>query len=103
VAKGNPEAPVKLANLYIKGDGVAQSCDQATVLLRSAAADGNAAARSRLGSLYASGTCVPRNRVRAYQYMSQALEANPNAVWPRQFREQLWTQMTPQERQQVQP
>ena len=102
VAKGNPEAPIKLANMYIKGDGVPQSCDQAMVLLRSAAAKENAAARSRLGALYATGTCVPRNRVRAYQYMSQALEANPGAVWPRDFRQQLWSQMTPQERQQAQ-
>jgi TPR repeat protein len=102
VAKGNPEAPVKLANMYIKGDGVPQSCDQAIVLLRSAAAKENAAARSRLGALYATGTCVPRNRVRAYQYMNQALEVNPNAVWARDFRQQLWTQMTPEERQQAQ-
>ncbi|MFZ0704713.1 MAG: zinc-ribbon domain-containing protein [Candidatus Korobacteraceae bacterium] len=102
VAKGNPEAPIKLANMYIKGDGVPQSCDQALILLRSAAAKENAAARSRLGSLYASGTCVARNRVKAYQYMSQALEANPNAVWARDFRQQLWIQMTPQERQQAQ-
>lgn len=102
VAKGNPEAPVKLANMYIKGDGVPQSCEQAMVLLRSAAAKDNAAARSRLGAMYATGTCVARSRVRAYQYMSQALEANPSAVWPRQFKQQLWAQMTPQERQQVQ-
>jgi hypothetical protein len=102
VAKGNPEAPVKLANMYIKGEGVAQSCDQALVLLRSAAAKENAVARSRLGTLYATGTCVPRNRVRAYQYMSEALEANPSAQWPRQFREQLWAQMTPDERQRAQ-
>jgi len=102
VAKGNPEAPIKLANMYIKGEGVAQSCDQAMVLLRSAAAKENAGARSRLGTLYATGTCVPRNRVRAYQYMSEALEANPNATWARDFRQQLWTQMTPEERQRAQ-
>ncbi|MDR3747176.1 MAG: zinc-ribbon domain-containing protein [Acidobacteriota bacterium] len=102
VAKGNPEAPVKLANMYIKGDGVPQSCDQAMVLLRSAAAKENAAARSRLGALYATGTCVPRNRVRAYEYMSEAVKANPNAAWARDFREQLWIKMTPQERQQAQ-
>jgi len=34
--------------------------------------------------------------------MSQALEANPNAVWARDFRQQLWGQMTAQERQQAQ-
>lgn len=102
VAKGNPEAPIKLANMYIKGDGVPQSCEQAMVLLRSAAAEENAAARSRLGSLYATGTCVPRNRVRAYQYMNQALQVNPNAIWAKDFWQQLWTQMTPEERQQTQ-
>ena len=102
VAKGNPDAPVKLANMYIKGDGVPQSCDQAVVLLRSAAAKENAPARSRLGSLYATGTCVQRNRVRAYEYMSQALEANPNAAGARDAKQQLWAQMTTQERQQVQ-
>ncbi len=102
VAKGNPEAPVKLANLYIKGDGVPQSCEQALVLLRSAAAKENAAALSRLGTLYATATCVPRNRVRAYQYMGEALTANPAAAWPRQFKEQLWAQMTPEERQRAQ-
>jgi hypothetical protein len=102
MAKGNPEAPVRLANMYIKGDGVPQSCDQALILLRAAAAKENAAARSRLGSLYATATCVPRDRVKAYEYMSKAVEANPNATWARDFREQLWTHMTPQERQQAQ-
>jgi hypothetical protein len=98
VGKGNPEAPVQLADLYIKGDGVPHNCDQALVLLRVAAANENAAARSRLGTLYATGTCVARDRVRAYEYLSSAVEANPNAVWARNFRQHLWTQMTPQER-----
>jgi hypothetical protein len=99
VAKGNSEAPVRLANMYIKGDGIPRSCEQAVVLLKSAAAKQNAAARIRLGSLYATGTCVPRDRVRAYQWMSSALEINPGATSARDFREQLWAQMTPQERE----
>lgn len=98
VAKGNPEAPVKLANMYIKGDGVPRSCDQAMVLLKSAAAKDNAAARSRLGSLYATGNCVPRDRVKAYQWMSASLQVNPTGQWARDYREQIWAQMTPQER-----
>jgi hypothetical protein len=98
VAKGNPEAPIRLANMYIKGDGVAKSCEQALVLLRSAAAKENAGARSKLGLLYSSGTCVPRDRVRAYEYMSSALDVNPNAAWTRDSRDQIWNQMTPQER-----
>jgi hypothetical protein len=102
VAKGNPQAPVQLANMYIKGDGVPQNCEQALVLLRSAAAKENAAANSRLGAMYANATCVPRDRVRAYAYMSSALEANPNSASARDSREQLWTHMTPQERNQAQ-
>ena len=102
VAKGNPDAPIRLANLYIRGNGVPQSCEQAVILLQSAAAKRNAAADSRLGAMYATGTCVPRDRVRAYGYMSSAVEANPNAAWARDFRAQLWTHMTPEERSQAQ-
>ncbi len=97
-SRGNPEAPVRLADLYIKGNGVPKSCEQAMVLLRSAATKESAPARNRLASLYANGTCVARDRVKAYQLMSSALEADPNSDWAKQNREQLWNQMTPQER-----
>lgn len=96
-AKGNPDAPVQLADLYIKGEGVPRSCEQAMVLLKTAAAKENATARNRLGSLYATGNCVPRNRVEAYRWMSAALTANPNSQWAQQNREQIWQQMTPEE------
>jgi Sel1 repeat len=96
-AKGNPDAPVQLADLYIKGEGVPRSCEQAMVLLKTAAAKENAAARNRLGSLYATGNCVPRNRVEAYHWMSAALTANPNSQWAQQNRDQIWRQMTPEE------
>ena len=102
VAKGNPEAPVRLANLYIKGDGIPRNCEQALVLLKSAAATENAPARSRLGSLYATGNCVPRDRVKAYEWMTSSLQANPNSQWARQYRDELWTRMTPSERAQAQ-
>lgn len=97
-AKGNPDAPVRLADMYIKGDGVPRSCEQAMVLLKSAAGKENARARSRLGSLYATGVCVPRDRVKAYEWLSSALQVNPNGTWAQQYREQLWAQMNPQER-----
>ena len=48
-AKGNPDAPVQLADMYIKGEGVPRSCEQAMVLLKTAAAKENATARNRLG------------------------------------------------------
>lgn len=98
-AKGNPDAPVQLADMYIKGDGVPRSCEQAMVLLKTAAAKENASARNRLASLYATGQCVLRNRVEAYRWLSSALVANPNSEWAQQNRDFLWQQMTPEERQ----
>ncbi|HZD33544.1 MAG TPA: hypothetical protein VE779_18005 [Candidatus Angelobacter sp.] len=97
-SRGNPEAPVRLADLYIKGNGVPKSCEQAMVLLRSAATKENAPARNRLAALYANGTCVARDRVKAYQLMSSALTADPSSEWAKENRETLWSQMTPEER-----
>jgi len=101
-AKGNPDAPVQLADMYIKGDGVARSCEQAVVLLKTAAIKDNARACNRLASLYATGTCVQRNRVQAYHWLSSALAANPNSQWAQQNRDLTWQQMTPEERAQAQ-
>jgi len=97
-SRGNPEAPVRLADMYIKGNGVPRSCEQALVLLRSAATKENAPARNRLAALYANGTCVTRDRVRAYEFLTSALAADPNSDWARESRELLWDQMTPSER-----
>lgn len=55
LAKGNPEAPVELAMIYEQGSGVARSCDQARVLLRSAAAKGNEQAKQDLQQLQRGG------------------------------------------------
>ncbi len=97
-AKGNSTAPIKLANMYLKGDGVPRSCEQAVVLLKTAATKENAPARSRLASMYATGNCVPRNRVEAYRWLSSALVADPASQWAQQNRDLIWRQMTPQER-----
>ncbi len=101
-SRGNPVAPVRLADMYIKGQGVPRSCEQALVLLRSAATKENAPARNRLAALYANGTCVARDRVRAYQLMSSALAADPTSEWAQQNRQTLWNQMTPEERAEAQ-
>ncbi len=97
-AKGNPDAPVRLADLYVKGDGVPRSCEQALVLLKTAAAKENARARNRLAALYNSGICVQRNRVEAYRWLNSALAADPNSRWAQQNRDLIWQQMTPEER-----
>jgi len=55
VAKHNANATVVLADLYLKGDGVPKNCDQARVLLDSAARKGLAGAGERLRNLQAFG------------------------------------------------
>jgi hypothetical protein len=97
-AKGNPDAPVQLADMYINGDGVPRSCEQALVLLKTAAEKENARARNRLAAMYSTGICVQRNRVEAYRWLSSALAANPNSQWAQQNRDLLWQQMNPEER-----
>jgi hypothetical protein len=97
-AKGNPDAPVQLADMYIKGSGVPRSCEQAMVLLKTAAEKENARARNRLASMYSTGNCVQRNRLEAYRWLSSALAANPNSQWAQQNRDLIWQQMTPDER-----
>jgi TPR repeat protein len=55
VAKHNAEAPLLLADLYLRGDGVSKNCDQARVLLDSAARKGISGAAERLRNLQAFG------------------------------------------------
>jgi len=55
MAKHNAPATLLLADLYLKGDGVSKNCDQARVLLDSAARRGLAGAGERLRNLQAFG------------------------------------------------
>jgi hypothetical protein len=48
VAKGNLAAELKLARLYLQGNGVGKSCEQARVLLQAASAKGYTQARKML-------------------------------------------------------
>jgi len=55
VAKHNGQATVLLSDLYLKGEGVSKNCDQARVLLDSAARKGVAGAGERLRNMPAFG------------------------------------------------
>ncbi len=55
VAKQNLTAALVLSDLYVRGDGVAKSCDQARLLLDVAARKGSSAAAAQLRNLSASG------------------------------------------------
>ena len=96
--KGNSEAPVRLADYYANGRGVPKDCEQATVLLRSSARRGNPRARARLGMYYATGQCVVQDRGQAWHWLSLAHQADPGSDWIEQYRQRLWSQMTPDER-----
>jgi Sel1 repeat-containing protein len=97
-ALGNSDAQVRLADMYIYGQGVPQNCDQGLLLLRSAAQKANARARSRLGALYATGKCVSQDRVQAYRWLSLALNADQTSEWTEKNRQMVWRQMSPEER-----
>ena len=57
VQAGNSKAAVELAELYIKGDGVPQNCQQARVLLLTASEKRNTAAIKRLHDLDKGAAC----------------------------------------------
>jgi hypothetical protein len=100
-ALGNTDAQVRLADMYIYGEGVPENCDQGLVLLRSAAQKANLRARGKLGALYATGKCVSQNRVEAYRWLSLALNGNQGSEWTEKNREMVWRQMSPDERSRV--
>lgn len=95
------EAPVHLAETYLQGKGVPQNCDEALGILRTATNRGNTRAQIKLGALYATGECVPMDRVTAYHYFTRALESQPNNVWLDQNRSALWANMNDIERKQA--
>jgi hypothetical protein len=55
VEKGNMTAETTLANLFLRGEGVPKSCDQARVLLSAASAKGSTEAKQRLRELNQTG------------------------------------------------
>jgi TPR repeat protein len=59
----NADAPVDMANEYLRSEVVPRGCAKAMLLLDKAAAKGNVRARNRLASLYAIGSCVPRDPI----------------------------------------
>jgi hypothetical protein len=101
VTEGNAKAPVDLANEYLRSEGVPSGCAKAMLLLNTAAAKGNVRARNRLASMYAVGSCVPRDPVRAYRWLSATLSTDPQNQWAQQNRDLLLRQMTAEQRSQI--
>jgi hypothetical protein len=104
VAKDDQDKPSLMllrAQQYLQGTGgLPQNCDQGLVYLR-AAAKSEAAAAVEMGALYASGHCVQLDRVAAYRWFNSAHELQPGNARIQASLNQLWAQMTPQERSQI--
>jgi TPR repeat protein len=97
-ALGNSDAQVRLADMYIYGQGVPKNCDQGLILLRLAAQRANPQAQAKLGALYATGVCVSQDRVQAYRWLTLALKDGQRSEWTEQNRQMVWRQMSPEER-----
>jgi len=81
------------------GHGVRQNCALARQNLLAAAKNDNSKAESTLGTMYATGHCVPRDVPLAYRWFARALHADPRNTRLEKDAEIMWNQMTPPERQ----
>jgi len=95
----NPQ--LVLAQKYIRGQGVRQDCVTGLAYLREAMKRPNSAAATQMGALYATGTCVPMDRLAAYRYFSSALQMAPSNAWLARERDELYGQMSSAERRQA--
>jgi hypothetical protein len=86
---------------YLYGRGVPRNCNQAVSSFNTAAKQDNPRAMAHLGSLYATGQCVPFNRVQAYQWYSRALAADRGNTYIEHNLNMLWREMSSGERAQA--
>jgi cytoskeletal protein RodZ len=84
---------------YLYGVGVPVNCGRAQTDLELAAGRGNSKANSVLGTMYATGHCVPRDLPLAYRWFARALQHDPNNVRLQRDLQVLWSQMSAEERQ----
>ncbi|MGH9521338.1 MAG: hypothetical protein ACRD3E_02265, partial [Terriglobales bacterium] len=86
---------------YLYGHGAPQNCQQAVIDFNAAAKQENPRAMGHLGALYATGECVPLNRVQAYHWFSRALAKDRNNTYLEHNISMLWREMDAQEKAQV--
>lgn len=99
--KTGPSPALIKAQQYLHGRGVRQNCEQGLVYLKAATRENDPDAAVQMGALYSSGFCVAQNRVKAYQWFASAQEMKPDNRWITKNLNQLWAQMTPDERRQI--
>jgi hypothetical protein len=92
---------LQLAQKYLHGQGIPRDCKTGLAYLREAMKRPNYAAASQMGALYATGTCVPLDRLAAYRHFTAALQMDPSNPWLAQERDELYGRMTSDERRQA--
>jgi outer membrane biosynthesis protein TonB len=86
---------------YLYGRGAPQNCAQAVVDFNAAARQENPRAMAHLGALYATGECVPLNRVQAYHWFSRALSKDRSNTYLEHNMTMLWREMDSSEKAKV--
>lgn len=100
--KAKPSAALVRAQQYLQGKGVPQNCEQGLMYLKAATEENDPRAAVQMGALYSSGHCVQQDRVQAYKWFSTARNLEPQNQWLEKNLNQLWAQMTPEERRRIQ-
>ena len=93
-----PSAALVRAQKYIRGTGVPQNCEQGLLYLKAATDKSDPGAAIQMAALYSSGICVKQDRVMAYRWFNSAHELQPANMWIQKNMDQLWAQMSSQER-----
>jgi hypothetical protein len=93
-----PSPALVRAQQYIRGKGVPQNCEQGLLYLKAATDKSDPGAAIQMAALYTSGLCVKQDRVMAYRWFNSAHELQPANMWIQKNMDQLWAQMSSQER-----
>ncbi len=98
-AADSGEALFRRGESYLYGRNGTEDCGNALKYLKMAADKSHAKARSTMGTMYATGHCVPRDLPSSYRWFALALRVDPNNTILEKNLSAVWNQMTPPERQ----
>lgn len=98
LADYKPSPALVRAQQYLRGRGVQQNCEQGLLYLHAATDKSDPGAAIQMAALYSSGVCVKQDRVMAYRWFNSAHELQPGNMWIQKNMDQIWAQMTSQER-----
>lgn len=96
-----PSTALLTAQRYLQGRGVRQNCQQGLLYLNAATKQNDPQAAVQMAALYASGHCVPQDRVQAYRWFTSANDLQPSNRWIEKNLNLLWADMTSAERRQI--